>query len=218
MLCDTAQGFGATLDGRRTGGIGDAAATSFFPAKPLGCYGDGGASFTNDDGLIELLRSIRIHGQGVGQIRERAHRREFAPRHDPGRDPDRENENLSRGNRTARASRSAIRRRSAVPTAFACRMSSTARNRPGRNTRSRCPIATAAAADLKAKGIPTAIYYPIPLNAQKGYSHFPARPCRSASGCKDGDQPADASLSRRSNAGPHRRSVCWKASEGGAAH
>ncbi len=51
LLCDTAQGFGATLDNRRTGSIGHAAATSFFPAKPLGCYGDGGACFTDDDGL-----------------------------------------------------------------------------------------------------------------------------------------------------------------------
>jgi len=49
MLCDTAQGFGGVMDGKRTGSIGDAAATSFFPAKPLGCYGDGGACFTNDD-------------------------------------------------------------------------------------------------------------------------------------------------------------------------
>ena len=64
MLCDTAQAFGATLDGRQTAAIGDAAATSFFPAKPLGCYGDGGCSFTNDDALADLLRSIRIHGQG----------------------------------------------------------------------------------------------------------------------------------------------------------
>src|SRR5271170_4731577 len=65
MLCDTAQGFGGLWKSRRTGSLGDAAATSFFPAKPLGCYGDGGATFTNDDGLIELLRSIRIHGQGA---------------------------------------------------------------------------------------------------------------------------------------------------------
>src|ERR1700754_3695161 len=64
MLCDAAQGFGALLDGRRAGGIGDAASTSFFPAKPLGCYGDGGATFTNDDALAETLRSIRVHGQG----------------------------------------------------------------------------------------------------------------------------------------------------------
>jgi dTDP-4-amino-4,6-dideoxygalactose transaminase len=64
LLCDTAQGFGAVMDGKRAGAIGDAAATSFFPAKPLGCYGDGGACFTNDDGLKEKLLSLRMHGQG----------------------------------------------------------------------------------------------------------------------------------------------------------
>src|SRR6185503_4071218 len=64
LLCDTAQGFGGLWDGKRAGAIGDAAATSFFPAKPLGCYGDGGACFTNDDALKDLLLSIRMHGQG----------------------------------------------------------------------------------------------------------------------------------------------------------
>src|SRR5690606_29461904 len=65
LFCDTAQGFGGLLDGQRAGAIGDAAATSFFPAKPLGCYGDGGAIFTNDDGLKDLLLSLRMHGQGA---------------------------------------------------------------------------------------------------------------------------------------------------------
>src|SRR3954467_12365520 len=64
LFCDTAQGFGGALDGKRTGAIGDAAATSFFPAKPLGCYGDGGACFTNDDDLKNKLLSLRMHGQG----------------------------------------------------------------------------------------------------------------------------------------------------------
>jgi dTDP-4-amino-4,6-dideoxygalactose transaminase len=63
LLCDTAQGFGGLLDGKRAGAIGDAAATSFFPAKPLGCYGDGGACFTNDDRLGNAIRRIRNHGQ-----------------------------------------------------------------------------------------------------------------------------------------------------------
>ena len=63
LLEDGAQGFGGMLDGRRACSFGDAAATSFFPAKPLGCYGDGGAVFTNDDNLAELLRSLRIHGK-----------------------------------------------------------------------------------------------------------------------------------------------------------
>ncbi|MBV9330551.1 MAG: DegT/DnrJ/EryC1/StrS aminotransferase family protein, partial [Alphaproteobacteria bacterium] len=64
LLCDTAQGFGALFAGKRAGAIGDAAATSFFPAKPLGCYGDGGACFTHDDALAALLRSLRMHGEG----------------------------------------------------------------------------------------------------------------------------------------------------------
>ncbi|MPT24465.1 MAG: DegT/DnrJ/EryC1/StrS aminotransferase family protein, partial [Starkeya sp.] len=65
ILCDTAQGFGATWNGRRTGSFGDATATSFFPAKPLGCYGDGGAVLTDDDALLPILKSVREHGQGV---------------------------------------------------------------------------------------------------------------------------------------------------------
>lgn len=65
LLCDSAQSFGATLDGRSSVSFGGAAATSFFPAKPLGCYGDGGACFTDNDELATVLRSLRMHGQGV---------------------------------------------------------------------------------------------------------------------------------------------------------
>jgi len=64
VLDDAAQAFGASYKGRRLGTFGLATATSFFPAKPLGCYGDGGAIFTDDDALAETLRSIRVHGQG----------------------------------------------------------------------------------------------------------------------------------------------------------
>lgn len=64
LLADTAQGFGASYRGRRTGAIGDAAATSFFPAKPLGVYGDGGAIFVPDDETRAVLESLRVHGQG----------------------------------------------------------------------------------------------------------------------------------------------------------
>ena len=64
VLDDAAQGFGASYKGRRLGTFGLATATSFFPAKPLGCFGDGGAIFTDDDELAERLRSIRVHGQG----------------------------------------------------------------------------------------------------------------------------------------------------------
>ena len=62
VLDDAAQAFGATYKGRKLGTIGLASATSFFPAKPLGCYGDGGAVFTDDDDLAALLKSLRVHG------------------------------------------------------------------------------------------------------------------------------------------------------------
>lgn len=64
ILEDGAQGFGGEIRGRRACSFGDAATTSFFPAKPLGCYGDGGAIFTNDDKTAEYLKSIRVHGKG----------------------------------------------------------------------------------------------------------------------------------------------------------
>lgn len=64
LIEDAAQGFGGEINGQRAGSFGDIATTSFFPAKPLGCYGDGGALFTNDDDLAELLRSYRVHGKG----------------------------------------------------------------------------------------------------------------------------------------------------------
>jgi dTDP-4-amino-4,6-dideoxygalactose transaminase len=65
VLDDAAQGFGASYKGRRLGTLGLATATSFFPAKPLGCFGDGGAIFTDDAQLAETLKSIRVHGQGT---------------------------------------------------------------------------------------------------------------------------------------------------------
>lgn len=64
VLEDGAQGFGGMLGDKRACSFGDAATTSFFPAKPLGCYGDGGAVFTNDDAMADYLRSIRVHGKG----------------------------------------------------------------------------------------------------------------------------------------------------------
>lgn len=64
LIADSAQGFGGSYKSRRTGTIGDITTTSFFPAKPLGCYGDGGAIFTQDEELAELIRSLRVHGKG----------------------------------------------------------------------------------------------------------------------------------------------------------
>ncbi|HEY5238204.1 MAG TPA: DegT/DnrJ/EryC1/StrS aminotransferase family protein [Rhizomicrobium sp.] len=176
MLCDAAQGFGGLLDGRRSGGIGDAAGTSFFPAKPLGCYGDGGASFTNDDSLADLLRSIRMHGQGTDKYEnvrigvnsrldtiqaailieklkifpEEIEMREAVAR--------RYNEAFARSNR--------IR----VPRVIEGAQSTWAQYTIQVPERDRLQ------ADLKAKGVPTAIYYTIPLSAQKAYNHYPSAP------------------------------------------
>lgn len=64
ILEDGAQGFGGDINGRRACSFGDIATTSFFPAKPLGCYGDGGAVFTDNDGWAALMDSYRVHGKG----------------------------------------------------------------------------------------------------------------------------------------------------------
>ena len=64
VVDDAAQSFGASWNGTRVGQLADITCTSFFPAKPLGCYGDGGAVFTNDDAQAEIMRSCRIHGMG----------------------------------------------------------------------------------------------------------------------------------------------------------
>lgn len=64
LIEDAAQGFGGAIDNRRSGSFGIVSTTSFFPAKPLGCYGDGGAVFVDDDKLESILRSLRVHGKG----------------------------------------------------------------------------------------------------------------------------------------------------------
>ena len=64
LIEDAAQSFGASYNGKKSCSFGDVAATSFFPAKPLGCYGDGGAIFTNDSSIADLCKSIRVHGKG----------------------------------------------------------------------------------------------------------------------------------------------------------
>jgi dTDP-4-amino-4,6-dideoxygalactose transaminase len=71
ILADGAQSFGGTYRGRQVGSLADMTTTSFFPAKPLGCYGDGGAIFTDDAELAEILRSIRVHGKGSGKYDNR---------------------------------------------------------------------------------------------------------------------------------------------------
>jgi len=176
MLCDTAQGFGATFDGVRTGAIGDAAATSFFPAKPLGCYGDGGACFTDDDALAAVLRSIRSHGQGTDRYEHarigvnsrldtiqaavlieklKIFEDEIAARERIAR---RYNALLGNSNRIV------------VPRVIDGAQSVWAQYTIRVEDRSKLQ------ADLKDENIPTAVYYPIPLSRQRAYAHFPSAP------------------------------------------
>jgi len=65
LISDAAQGFGSTLNGKQAGHWADVVTTSFFPAKPLGCYGDGGAVLTNDHNLADIMESLRAHGKGT---------------------------------------------------------------------------------------------------------------------------------------------------------
>lgn len=71
VIEDAAQSFGATYKGRKSGNLSTIGCTSFFPSKPLGCYGDGGAIFTNDDALAQAMREIRIHGQSQRYVHTR---------------------------------------------------------------------------------------------------------------------------------------------------
>ena len=176
LFCDTAQGFGALLDGKRAGAIGDAAATSFFPAKPLGCYGDGGACLTNDDSLKDLLLSLRMHGQGSDRY-EHIHigmnsrldtiqaailieKLKIFP------------EEIDLRNKVARRYNDAFAgsNRIVAPLVTAGATSTWAQYTLQVENRAKFQ------ADLKQAGVPTAVYYPIPLSRQKAYAHYPSAP------------------------------------------
>ena len=174
ILDDAAQAFGGTYKGREIGTFGHATATSFFPAKPLGCYGDGGAVLTDDDELVELIKSLRVHGYSnsdkydnvriglTGRLdtiqaavlieKLKIFRDEIAARNTAA-----ERYNNALGN-------VAIVPR--VPDGYTSVWAQyTIRLEAGRRD--------GLAAALKAEGIPTAIYYPKPLHRQTAYQHFP---------------------------------------------
>ena len=177
LIADSAQGFGSVHKGRPSGTIGDIATTSFFPAKPLGCYGDGGAIFTEDDGVADLLRSLRVHGKGTDKY---------------------DNVRIGRNSRldTLQAAilleklavfADELDRRQVVAARYTAALANlidtprvpegmrsswaqyTLRCRPGQDR-------TALMAALKAEGIPSVIYYPRPLHQQTAYAPFPRDP------------------------------------------
>jgi dTDP-4-amino-4,6-dideoxygalactose transaminase len=174
MLCDTAQGFGATFDGKRTGAIGDAASTSFFPAKPLGCYGDGGACFTNDDGLVEILLSLRNHGQGADRYENV--RVGFNSRLDTIQAavlieklkifPD----EIEARERVARRYNAAFANSNRIVVPHVIEGAKSVWAQYTIQVQDRAKLQ----ADLKDAGVPTAVYYPIPLGRQRAYAHYPS--------------------------------------------
>ena len=191
VLDDAAQSFGATCDNRRLGTFGLCTATSFFPAKPLGCYGDGGAVITDDDRLADIMRSLRVHGQGSDKYDNV--RIGLASRLDTMQAailieklkifP----EEIDARNAVARRYNEGLNDVAIVP-AVPPGMTSvwaqyTIRVQGGRRD--------ALAAELKAERIPTAIYYPIPLHRQQAYKQYPV----GKGGVAVSDQLADEVIS-----------------------
>ena len=186
VLGDAAQSFGATYKGKRTGSLAEVSATSFFPAKPLGCYGDGGAIFTDNDDLAEILHSIRVHGQGKDKyenVRLGLNGRldtlqaaillakldifegEIALRQD-----------------VAQRYNEALRQVVEVPAVAPDRTSVWAQYSV------LSPHRAALQESLRQAGVPTAIYYPIPLHLQGAFQHL---------GYKPGDFPVSEDLAQR---------------------
>jgi len=175
LIGDAAQSFGAQRDNRRVGGLADVTATSFYPSKPLGCYGDGGAIFTDDDGLAELLRSVRSHGEGSAQydnIRIGVNGRLDAMQAAvllTKLDMVFDDELLAR-ERIAAAYDAALGPDVNTPFRVPGVRSSWAQYTLRTDRRDSLK------ADLAAQDIPTMVYYPKPMHFQPAYEHFGAGP------------------------------------------
>lgn len=173
VLDDAAQAFGATYKGKRLGTFGLATATSFFPAKPLGCFGDGGAIFTDDADLAERLRSVRVHGQGTEKydnvrlgLTARLDTMQAAILIEKLKIFQDE---IDARNKVASRYFDALHNIVTAPRVADGNTSVWAQYtirlpRGGRD---------AFAAVLKAQGIPTAIYYPKSMHQQTAYKHYP---------------------------------------------
>jgi dTDP-4-amino-4,6-dideoxygalactose transaminase len=185
LIADSAQGFGCTLGGEHPIRWADVVTTSFFPAKPLGCYGDGGAVLTDDADLWERMDSLRIHGKAVpsdGLVN--------------GHDPRYLNARVGINSRldTIQAAilleklavfEDEIARRQPIAARYGEGLADVCLQTPmvipgGRSTwaqyvvehRSRDGLAD----HLKTRGIPTAVYYPVPMHRQRPYAQFPQGP------------------------------------------
>jgi dTDP-4-amino-4,6-dideoxygalactose transaminase len=187
LVADSAQGFGGTLHGKHPIAWTDAVTTSFFPAKPLGCYGDGGAVQMNDSGLFDTLDSLRVHGKASKLDIERA---KFD--HDP------KYLNLRIGMNSRLDTIQAailieklaifgdeIEKRQAVARRYAEGLGDVVASVPtviegGVSVWAQYTIEVAdragLAAHLKDQGVPSAVYYPVPMHRQPAYSRYPLAP------------------------------------------
>ena len=176
VIEDAAQSFGASANNARSGSLAEIACTSFFPAKPLGCYGDGGAIFVNDDELDNILRSIRVHGQGddkyenvrmgiTGRL-DAIQAAVLLTKLDIFDDEIAERQRVASGYAAALANEGIDVIAPAIPeyhiSAWA-QYTVTARDAEAR---------TAFQQRLSAKGIPTMIYYPKALHMQKAFANL----------------------------------------------
>lgn len=177
LIADSAQGFGSSYKGRKSGTIGTFTTTSFFPAKPLGCYGDGGALFCENDELADLIKSYRVHGKGDHKY---------------------DNARIGVNSRldTLQAAilceklaifEDEIARRQKVADRYSAALSNllvtphvpdglqsswaqyTVRRRDGGSREG-------LQAQLRDAGVPTVVYYPLPLHQQTAYRNFPGDP------------------------------------------
>ncbi len=177
IIADSAQGFGANYKGRVTGSIGDIATTSFFPAKPLGCYGDGGAVFTSNDELAALIGSLRVHGKGTDKydnvrigVNSRLDTIQAAILLEKlAIYPD----EIKARQIVAKRYSDALHNHFAVPfVPEGCGSVWAQYTLRAKSTEERAT----AMAKLKEAGVPSVVYYPLPLHQQTAYASYPKDP------------------------------------------
>ncbi len=169
VIEDAAQSFGATYKGRKSGNLSTIGCTSFFPSKPLGCYGDGGAIFTNDDQLGQAMRDIRVHGQskrymhtrvGVGGRMDTLQCAIVLAKLERFEWEIKQREKIGqRYNSLLKDRISVVAQRNDRTSVFA-QYTIFVKNRNDMQEK------------LKEQGIPTAVHYPVPLNEQPAYAHL----------------------------------------------
>ncbi|MDA9392529.1 aminotransferase DegT [Bradyrhizobium sp. CCBAU 45394] len=174
VIADAAQSFGGRYNGRMTGTLAKYTTTSFFPSKPLGCYGDGGAIFTDDDEMARLVRSLAVHGKGSDKY---------------------DNVRIGMNSRLDTLQAAVlIEKLSIFPSEIVARDLIAGRYTAALGDFVKTPLVPDGsfsvwaqytiqvrqrerfASRMRQAGIPTAIYYPIPLHLQTGYRHFPTAP------------------------------------------